>query len=78
MSSYQQAGVPTDLKRKIAQLGINMLFKMVSRGRCLGAEAQYTACVRESARASQAESCRLSEPAEWSPSPNASVTQSLC
>lgn len=29
MSSYQQAGVPTDLKRKIAQLGINMLFKMI-------------------------------------------------
>lgn len=29
VSSYQQAGVPTDLKRKIAQLGINMLFKMI-------------------------------------------------
>lgn len=32
MSSYQQAGIPTDLKRRIAQLGINMLLKMVSRG----------------------------------------------
>lgn len=29
VSSYQQAGIPTDLKRKIAQLGINMLLKMV-------------------------------------------------
>lgn len=30
MSSYQQAGIPTDLKKKIARLGINMLLKMVS------------------------------------------------
>lgn len=30
MSSYQQAGIPVDLKRKIARLGINMLLKMVS------------------------------------------------
>ncbi|XP_051007634.1 uncharacterized aarF domain-containing protein kinase 2 [Acomys russatus] len=29
VSSYQQAGIPADLKRKIAQLGINMLLKMV-------------------------------------------------
>ncbi|XP_028624281.1 uncharacterized aarF domain-containing protein kinase 2 isoform X1 [Grammomys surdaster] len=29
VSSYQQAGIPTDLKRKIAQLGINMLLKMI-------------------------------------------------
>lgn len=43
MSSYQQAGIPTDLKKKIAQLGINMLLKMVSRGCCLGGKAQYMA-----------------------------------
>ena len=30
MSSYQQAGIPVDVKRKIARLGINMLLKMVS------------------------------------------------
>lgn len=30
VSSYQQAGIPVDLKRKIARLGINMLLKMVS------------------------------------------------
>jgi hypothetical protein len=30
VSSFQQAGIPTDLKRKIAQLGIHMLLKMVS------------------------------------------------
>lgn len=30
MSSYQQAGIPGDLKKKIARLGINMLLKMVS------------------------------------------------
>lgn len=30
VSSYQQAGIPADLKRKIARLGINMLLKMVS------------------------------------------------
>uniref|UniRef100_A0A8C9UX31 AarF domain containing kinase 2 n=1 Tax=Spermophilus dauricus TaxID=99837 RepID=A0A8C9UX31_SPEDA len=29
VSSYQQAGIPIDLKRKIAQLGINMLLKMI-------------------------------------------------
>ncbi|KAL1778133.1 putative aarF domain-containing protein kinase 2 [Sigmodon hispidus] len=29
VSSYQQAGIPADLKRKIAQLGINMLLKMI-------------------------------------------------
>ncbi|KAI5947981.1 putative aarF domain-containing protein kinase 2 [Manis javanica] len=29
VSSYQQAGIPLDLKRKIARLGINMLLKMV-------------------------------------------------
>lgn len=29
VSSYQKAGIPADLKRKIAQLGINMLLKMV-------------------------------------------------
>ncbi|GAB1290712.1 Uncharacterized aarF domain-containing protein kinase 2 [Apodemus speciosus] len=29
VSSYQQAGIPTDLKRRIAQLGINMLLKMI-------------------------------------------------
>uniref|UniRef100_A0A8C6W4Q0 AarF domain containing kinase 2 n=1 Tax=Nannospalax galili TaxID=1026970 RepID=A0A8C6W4Q0_NANGA len=29
VSSYQQAGIPTDLKRKIAWLGINMLMKMI-------------------------------------------------
>lgn len=29
VSSYQQAGIPVDLKRKIAQLGINMLLKMI-------------------------------------------------
>uniref|UniRef100_A0A8C2MCM6 AarF domain containing kinase 2 n=1 Tax=Cricetulus griseus TaxID=10029 RepID=A0A8C2MCM6_CRIGR len=29
VSSYQQAGIPEDLKRKIAQLGINMLLKMI-------------------------------------------------
>lgn len=45
VSSYQQAGIPADLKRKIAQLGINMLLKMVSRGCFLGAEAQYTGSV---------------------------------
>lgn len=30
MSSYQHVGIPLDVKRKIAQLGINMLLKMVS------------------------------------------------
>lgn len=30
VSSYQQAGIPVDLKRKIARLGIDMLLKMVS------------------------------------------------
>lgn len=30
VSSYQQAGIPGDVKRKIARLGINMLLKMVS------------------------------------------------
>lgn len=36
MSSYQHAGIPLDVKRKIARLGINMLLKMVSsrRGAC--------------------------------------------
>lgn len=29
VSSYQEAGIPADLKRRIAQLGINMLFKMI-------------------------------------------------
>ncbi|XP_064343365.1 uncharacterized aarF domain-containing protein kinase 2 isoform X5 [Camelus dromedarius] len=29
VSSYQQAGIPIDVKRKIAQLGINMLLKML-------------------------------------------------
>ncbi|XP_073918067.1 uncharacterized aarF domain-containing protein kinase 2 isoform X3 [Castor canadensis] len=29
VSSFQQAGIPTDLKRKIAQLGIHMLLKMI-------------------------------------------------
>ncbi|KAM8815564.1 putative aarF domain-containing protein kinase 2 [Rhynchonycteris naso] len=29
VSSYQQAGTPTDLKKKIAWLGINMLLKMI-------------------------------------------------
>ncbi|PNJ51991.1 ADCK2 isoform 4, partial [Pongo abelii] len=29
VSSYQQAGIPMDLKRKIARLGINMLLKMI-------------------------------------------------
>nr|XP_045366932.1 uncharacterized aarF domain-containing protein kinase 2 isoform X3 [Camelus bactrianus] len=29
VSSYQQAGIPIDVKRKIAQLGINMLLKMI-------------------------------------------------
>ncbi|XP_039716740.1 putative aarF domain-containing protein kinase 2 isoform X3 [Pteropus medius] len=29
VSSYQQAGIPVDLKRKIAWLGINMLLKMI-------------------------------------------------
>ncbi|XP_075809664.1 putative aarF domain-containing protein kinase 2 isoform X1 [Microtus pennsylvanicus] len=29
VSSYQQAGIPDDLKRRIAQLGINMLLKMI-------------------------------------------------
>ncbi|XP_008577979.1 PREDICTED: uncharacterized aarF domain-containing protein kinase 2 isoform X2 [Galeopterus variegatus] len=29
VSSYQQAGIPIDLKRKIARLGINMLLKMI-------------------------------------------------
>ncbi|CAO2603262.1 Uncharacterized aarF domain-containing protein kinase 2 [Lemmus lemmus] len=29
VSSYQQAGIPADLKRRIAQLGINMLLKMI-------------------------------------------------
>ncbi|XP_037370390.1 uncharacterized aarF domain-containing protein kinase 2 [Talpa occidentalis] len=29
VSSYQQAGIPDDLKRKIARLGINMLLKMI-------------------------------------------------
>ncbi|XP_078199754.1 putative aarF domain-containing protein kinase 2 isoform X5 [Callithrix jacchus] len=29
VSSYQQAGIPVDLKRKIARLGINMLLKMI-------------------------------------------------
>ncbi|XP_045720128.1 uncharacterized aarF domain-containing protein kinase 2 isoform X1 [Mirounga angustirostris] len=29
VSSYQQAGIPTDLKKKIARLGINMLLKMI-------------------------------------------------
>lgn len=29
VSSYQQAGIPADLKRKIAHLGINMLLKMI-------------------------------------------------
>lgn len=29
VSSYQQAGIPTDLKRKIARLGLNMLLKMI-------------------------------------------------
>ncbi|XP_073892251.1 uncharacterized aarF domain-containing protein kinase 2 isoform X4 [Macaca fascicularis] len=31
VSSYQQAGIPVDLKRKIARLGINMLLKMGQR-----------------------------------------------
>lgn len=29
VSSYQQAGIPGDLKKKIARLGINMLLKMI-------------------------------------------------
>uniref|UniRef100_A0A8D1N1X0 AarF domain containing kinase 2 n=1 Tax=Sus scrofa TaxID=9823 RepID=A0A8D1N1X0_PIG len=29
VSSYQQAGIPVDVKRKIARLGINMLLKMI-------------------------------------------------
>lgn len=29
VSSYQQAGIPVDLKRKIARLGIDMLLKMI-------------------------------------------------
>lgn len=29
VSSYQHAGIPLDVKRKIAQLGINMLLKMI-------------------------------------------------
>ncbi|XP_065740333.1 uncharacterized aarF domain-containing protein kinase 2 [Phocoena phocoena] len=29
VSSYQQAGIPGDVKRKIARLGINMLLKMI-------------------------------------------------
>uniref|UniRef100_A0A8C9IKQ1 AarF domain containing kinase 2 n=1 Tax=Piliocolobus tephrosceles TaxID=591936 RepID=A0A8C9IKQ1_9PRIM len=29
VSSYQQAGIPVDLKKKIARLGINMLLKMI-------------------------------------------------
>lgn len=40
MSSYQEAGIPADLKRRIAQLGINMLFKMVS-WRPRDVEVQY-------------------------------------
>lgn len=44
VSSYQQAGIPTDLKRKIARLGINMLLKMVSGWRGGGsAQAQPVA-----------------------------------
>lgn len=47
VSSYQQAGIPLDLKRKIARLGINMLLKMVSswarRGRS-GPVLCQTAC----------------------------------
>lgn len=47
MSSYQQAGIPTDLKKKIARLGINMLLKMVSswawRG-CSGPAGGQVAC----------------------------------
>lgn len=79
MSSYQQAGIPADLKRKIAQLGINMLLKMVSQG-LPGAEAQYMGrMLGESARvsagnqmegpASQAETCRLRTSAERRPPP---------
>lgn len=37
VSSYQQAGVPADLKRRIARLGISMLLKMVSSWAGLGA-----------------------------------------
>ncbi|OWK06743.1 ADCK2, partial [Cervus elaphus hippelaphus] len=33
VSSYQHAGIPLDVKRKIARLGINMLLKMVSSQR---------------------------------------------
>lgn len=47
VSSYQQAGIPVDLKRKIARLGINMLLKMVSswawRG-CAGPACGPNAC----------------------------------
>lgn len=43
MSSYQRAGVPVDLKRKIAWLGINMLLKMVSYGLGEGTQVQHVA-----------------------------------
>lgn len=47
VSSYQQAGIPVDLKRKIARLGIDMLLKMVSswawRG-CSGPACGPIAC----------------------------------
>jgi hypothetical protein len=49
VSSYQQAGIPTDLKRKIAQLGINMLLKMVSRGSAWVPQlGTWPDCIRES------------------------------
>lgn len=73
MSSYQEAGIPADLKRRIAQLGINMLFKMVS-WRPRDVEVQYMdrlhkgkrrgLCQASAGRASQVESCRVGTSAE--------------
>ena len=40
VSSYQQAGIPVDVKRKIARLGINMLLKMVRSRPRVGCRAQ--------------------------------------
>lgn len=48
VSSYQQAGIPADLKRKIAKLGINMLLKMVRGGASwVPSEAQDMARVQK-------------------------------
>lgn len=52
MSNYQEAGIPADLKRRIAQLGINMLFKMVSWRPRMLRFSTWTDCVRESAEGS--------------------------